>query len=358
MQIDGLESPLRFFTFLLFCLCCTLPAQAEILIGVAGPLSGQNAVFGNELRSGATAAVAAVNAAGGINGETLAIVEGDDACDAKRAVEVAKTFMSRDVRMVVGHFCTSASLAAAPAYNVTDVLVFNPSVTAPELTSKNLRNVFRLTGRDDAQGEIAANRIKAEGLGGDVFVITDGQSETSTIAKRFLNALPNAKIIILKPGTAKLPDEPGIIVASAVYLALQPVDAAEVAKTIRKLNPTAPFYGPDLLQSETYATRGASAANQTRVSFLQDNASLAAPQRLTSLTQIEGATLAAFAAVEIFVAAAKARSVNDGKAMMTWLHSGNEVTTIIGPVRFNASGDLQTQPYVWYQWQDGVLVPE
>jgi branched-chain amino acid transport system substrate-binding protein len=164
---------LRCFTILLACLCLSLPAQAEILIGVAGPLSGLNATYGNELRTGAAAAVAAINAAGGINGETLALVEGDDACDAKRALDVAKSFVSRDVRMVVGHFCSSASLAAATAYNAAGILMFNPAVTAPDLTSKSLWNVFRLTGRDDAQGEIAASRIKTEGQGNDVFLITD-----------------------------------------------------------------------------------------------------------------------------------------------------------------------------------------
>ncbi len=349
---------MRRFTALLICLCCALPAQAEILIGVAGPLSGQNAVYGNELRSGAVAAVAAVNQAGGINGETLTIVEGDDACDAKRALEISKMFVSRDVRMVVGHFCTSASLAAAPAYNAAGILTFNPSVTAPDLTSKGLRNVFRLTGRDDAQAELAAARIKAEGQGSDVFLVTDGQAETAAIAKRFSSALPNAKVITIKPGNAKLPDEPGLIVASAVYFALQAADAADVAKTIRKLNIAAAFYGPDFLQSETYSTRGASAAEGTRVSFLQDNASVAAASRAAELQQGEGAALAAYAAVEVFVAAAKARSVNDSKAMMAWLTSGNEVATIIGPVRFTSSGDLQTQPYVWYQWSAGALKAE
>ena len=144
---------MRHFTALLFCACLAAPVHAEIFIGIAGPLSGQNAAYGNELRVGAAAAIAAVNASGGINGETLSLVEGDDGCDAKRAVEVAKSFVSKDVRLVVGHFCSSASLAAAPTYMSAGILMLNPSVTSPELTSKNLWNVFRVTGRDDAQAD-------------------------------------------------------------------------------------------------------------------------------------------------------------------------------------------------------------
>jgi branched-chain amino acid transport system substrate-binding protein len=343
---------LRCFTALLFYLCYALPAQAEILIGVAGPLSGQNAAYGNELRTGAAAAVAAVNAGGGINGEPLTLVEGDDACDAKRAVEVANSFVSKDVRMVVGHFCTSASLAAAPTYLSAGILMMNTSVTAPELTSKSLWNVFRLTGRDDAQADIAAARIKADGLASDVYMINDGLAETAAISKRFLGALPNAKVLNIKANDAKLPDDPGLIGASAIYLALQAPDAAEIAKSIRKLNLDVQFFGPDLLQSESYSAKAIEAGNGTRITFLRDN------PPTTLLPLAEGATLAAYAAVETFAAAAKARSVNDGRGMSTWLTAGNETITTIGPVRFNASGDLQQQPYTWYQWKDGTLTAD
>jgi branched-chain amino acid transport system substrate-binding protein len=349
---------LRHFTALLFCACLTLPAQAEILIGVAGPLSGQNAAYGNELRVGVSAAITAINAAGGINGETLAMVEGDDNCDAKRALDVAKQFQSKDVRMVVGHFCSSASLAAATVYADARILMLNPSVTSSELTTKSLWNVFRLTGRDDLQVDIAAERIKANGQGSDVFIVSDGQAESSAIAKRFQNALPNAKEILVKAGSPKLQPDPGLIVASAVYLALQAPDAALVAKDIRKINTSAAFYGSDLLQLETFATRGDDAANETRITFLQDNIKIADANRAASLSTTEGATLAAYASVETFAAAAKARSVNDSRAMAAWLTAGNEVPTIIGPIRFNASGDLQKQPYTWFKWSNGTLTPE
>jgi branched-chain amino acid transport system substrate-binding protein len=358
VETVNLESPLRYLTTLLFCCCFSLSAHSEILIGIAGPLSGQNAAFGNELRSGVAAAIATINAQGGINGEPLAIVEGDDACDAKRAIEVARTFVSRDVRMVVGHFCSSASLAAAPAYSNAGILMINPSVNAPDLTSKNLWNVLRLTGRDDAQADIAAARMKAEGQSSDVFLITDGQPDSAVLAKRFSESLPNAKIVTIKPGAIKLPDEPGLIVASTVYLALQPIDAADVANAIRKLNTSAIFYGPDLLQSESYGTRGEAAVDGTRITFLQDFVEIANGQKLNSLPQRDGVTVAAYAAVETFVAAAKANSVNDTRAISTWLKAGNAVPTIIGALRWNTSGDLQIQPYAWYRWQSGSLVLE
>src|SRR5687768_5494285 len=79
-------------------------AQAELLIGVAGPLTGPNAAFGAQLQKGAEQAAADINAAGGINGENIKIVLGDDVSDPKQGVSVANKFVADGVKFVSGHF--------------------------------------------------------------------------------------------------------------------------------------------------------------------------------------------------------------------------------------------------------------
>ncbi|WP_032632392.1 ABC transporter substrate-binding protein, partial [Pseudomonas syringae] len=64
-------------------------AQADVKIGVAGPMTGANASFGQQYMKGAQAAADAINAAGGVNGEKIVLVAGDDACEPKQAVAVA-----------------------------------------------------------------------------------------------------------------------------------------------------------------------------------------------------------------------------------------------------------------------------
>jgi branched-chain amino acid transport system substrate-binding protein len=343
-----------FASALLFC----GPAAADILVGIAGPLSGPNAAFGNELRVGATAAITAVNASGGINGENLSLVEGDDGCDVRRAGDVAKDFINKDVRLVVGHFCSAASMAAATEYLAKGVLMITPSATHPELTSKGLWNVFRLTAREDMQADVAAQRIKSRGEGGEAILLTDGLPETAALVKRFKAALPNAKSITVKSGDPRLPQDTSLLTATAAYLALQFADAAAVTRALRDINLGLPIYGPDYLQSEAFGTRASAAANGTHVSFLQELSSIADPRRTATMLNAEGSTLAAYAAVEVFVAAAKSKTVNDTRGMANWLSGGNQVNTIIGNIRFMPTGDLQQQPYVWYQWKDGNLVPE
>src|SRR5689334_10845625 len=81
-------------------------ASADITIAVVGPMTGQNAAFGEQLRRGAEAAVADINAAGGVNGEQLVLEVGDDVCDPKQAVSVANQMANKGVVFVAGHYCS------------------------------------------------------------------------------------------------------------------------------------------------------------------------------------------------------------------------------------------------------------
>jgi ABC-type branched-subunit amino acid transport system substrate-binding protein len=200
--------------------------------------------------------------------------------------------------------------------------------------------------------------MKASGETSEVLLFTDQQAETSPLAKRFLTEMPNAKTINIKAGSAKLPNDAALLTATSAYLALQATDAGNVASDLKKLNPAIALYGPDLLQSDAYNTKAGNAADGTHISFLQDLTTIADPKRLATLPSADGATLASYAAVEAFAAAAKARNVNDSRAMAAWLSSGSDIPTIIGTIHFNASGDLQQKPYVWLQWQGGALVSD
>jgi branched-chain amino acid transport system substrate-binding protein len=71
-------------------LLAAAPAQAQIKIGTAGPITGSNASFGAQLKAGAEQAVADINAKGGVLGKKLELVVGDDACDPKPDISVRR----------------------------------------------------------------------------------------------------------------------------------------------------------------------------------------------------------------------------------------------------------------------------
>ena len=76
-------------------------ASAQIKVGVAGPLTGPNAAFGAQLKNGAEQAAADINAAGGINGQKIELVFGDDVSDPKQGVSVANKFVGDGVKFVI-----------------------------------------------------------------------------------------------------------------------------------------------------------------------------------------------------------------------------------------------------------------
>src|SRR5690606_23029608 len=88
-------------------------AWADITIGTAGPMTGQYATFGTQMKAGAELAVEHINAAGGVLGEKLVLEVGDDACDPRQAVNVANQMAGNGVVFVAGHFCSGSSIPAS-----------------------------------------------------------------------------------------------------------------------------------------------------------------------------------------------------------------------------------------------------
>ena len=105
------------FLTLLSSIIARSPAVAdEIVIAVAGPITGQYAIFGQQMLRGAEMAVEDINKAGGVLGKRLVLEVGDDACEAKQAVAVANQMANKGVVFMAGHFCSSTSIPASEVY--------------------------------------------------------------------------------------------------------------------------------------------------------------------------------------------------------------------------------------------------
>src|SRR5919106_5950600 len=117
-------------------------AAAEILIGVAGPMTGKDAWFGEQMERGAAQAVADLNAAGGVLGQQVQLITADDFCDPEQAVAAARKLVSDGVIFVVGHFCSGASIPASEIYEAAEVLMISPTSTNPLLTELGRDNVL------------------------------------------------------------------------------------------------------------------------------------------------------------------------------------------------------------------------
>ena len=108
-------------------LALAVPAAAQIKVGVAGPITGNNASFGAQLKNGTEKAVEDINAAGGILGQKIQLSIGDDASDPKQGVSVANKFVGEGVKLVVGHFNSGVSIPSSEVYQEAGVLQVTPA---------------------------------------------------------------------------------------------------------------------------------------------------------------------------------------------------------------------------------------
>src|SRR5438477_5789494 len=166
----------------------------NITIGVAGPMTGQYDSFGTQLKNGADAAVADINAAGGVMGKKLKLEIGDDACDPKQARAVGEKFASMKVPFVAGHYCSSSSIPASEAYQDGNVLQITPASTNPTFTDRNMWNTFRVCGRDDQQGSIAGEYVAKTYKGKNIAILQDKSTYGKGLADEMKKALNAAGV--------------------------------------------------------------------------------------------------------------------------------------------------------------------
>ncbi len=345
------------------------PARADTVIGVAAPMSGSFAMFGDQMRTGAQQAVDDINAAGGVNGAALDLQAMDDKCDPKTADAVANQLAGKGAAMVVGHLCLSASLAAASVYVATHIIEISPATTWPDYTDKRPGpGIYRLAGRDDQQGVIAGGAIAHRFADKAVAVIDDRSPYGKQLAdatRRAMNAAGKREAYTEEydPGQR---DFTGLVERlqaaniGVLYIGGYPTEAGLIARRIRASGLDTAVVGPDALVTNEYRDVAGEAAEGTLVTFAPDarrNPAAATVVQAFRASGIEpeGYVLPSYAAVQVWAEAAKAAGTNDHDAVVKAM-DGGRFATVLGKLGFDAKGDMSLPGFVLYQWHDGRLV--
>ena len=349
----------------------TAAARADIVIGVAGPMSGQYQAFGQSLLNGVKAAVDKINASGGLKGEQLSIITADDQCDIFKAKEAANKLLTQNVDVVVGHFCSNPTLEAAKLYDKAGVTLIAPSAALPALTDSGLSNVIRVTTRLDAQGAFAAKRILAKRPNAKLAVVDDGSTDMKAIIASFAAAYGKpvtitASIVADQKDFAEVIAKLKAANIDTLYLATNGSDAGRITVVAAKAGLDLKRYGPDSLLIDTFWTASAADGENTLVSFPaapENNSEAKVLSRdMKALGQAtEGPFLPAYASVQLFADAAGQAGPHSKAKIAETLKSGDSFATILGPLSFDANGDTQDLRFNWYSWNNGVyqtIAPE
>ncbi|MTJ83085.1 MAG: branched-chain amino acid ABC transporter substrate-binding protein [Telmatospirillum sp.] len=340
-------------------------AKADIVIGVAGPMTGSEAQFGEQFRHGAGKAVEDINAKGGVLGQKLSLIVGDDACDPKQAVSVANDFVSKKAVFVAGHFCSSSSIPASEVYAEANVVQISPGSTNPVLTERNLTNIFRVCGRDDAQGPTAAKYLTEHFKGRNIAIAHDKSTYGKGLADQFQTAFHGlgGKEVLYEAVTAGEKDYSPLVSklkeakADILYFGGYKTEAGLIVRQLRDQGLKTLLVGGDSLVTEEFWAITGNAGEGTLMTFGPDarldpaNAGLVKFFRDQNY-EPEAYTLYTYAAIQAWAQAAQKAGSVDGTKVSAALKS-EKFDTVLGKIGFDAKGDITAPGYVFYVWKDG-----
>lgn len=158
--------PLWIVLTLIAVLClaaCTsnTPTKGEVVVYVAGPLSGFQANTGQTVAGGVRLMAEQLNRTGGLLGYKVKVIALDDEADSDVATAVAeqiKEAVDRGERVigVIGHPNSGQTAAAMAIYKDLQIVVITPTASEVSLTQQGYRNFFRVNAANDLQAQTGA----------------------------------------------------------------------------------------------------------------------------------------------------------------------------------------------------------
>nr|VFK64382.1 MAG: amino acid/amide ABC transporter substrate-binding protein, HAAT family (TC 3.A.1.4.-) [Candidatus Kentron sp. UNK]VFK71739.1 MAG: amino acid/amide ABC transporter substrate-binding protein, HAAT family (TC 3.A.1.4.-) [Candidatus Kentron sp. UNK] len=342
-----------------------IPAKADIRIALVAPMTGQSAVFGEQMRRGAQAAARDINKAGGVLKQKLILEVGDDACDPKQAVAVANQMVNKGVIFVAGHFCSGASIPASEVYAEEGILQISPGSTSPKLTERGFDNVFRTCGRDDQQGIVAGNYILdhfkdakiailhdktayGKGLADETKKTLRARGKQETMYEAYTQGEKDFTALVTKMKLARIE----LIFAGGYHQ-----DIGLITRQANDQGMDVVVMSGDALVNQEYWSITGKAGEGTLMTFSRDPRKNPTAKEVVRGFQAEGYepegyTLYTYGSVQAFAQAAEYAGSTRIDDLIATLKS-REFDTVLGKISFDEKGDVRAPGYVMYEWHDG-----
>ena len=139
------------------------PAYADVQIGAVLPLSGINALAGEDQRRGIELALKKVNEAGGVLGKPFKVIYEDSGNKPQTAIDAAKKLVSVDkVPLVMGEYSSGITIPLGQYLVAEGVPHLNPASTSG-LVRKIGATSYSMVGLDNVSTEFAAKDVLERG---------------------------------------------------------------------------------------------------------------------------------------------------------------------------------------------------
>ncbi len=338
----------------------------SIPVAVVGPITGQYASFGAQMKNGGELAVEDINAAGGVLGKKLNLEFGDDACDPKQAVAVANQMTGNNVALVAGHYCSGSSIPASKVYAESNMVQISPASTNPAFTDNRAGpNIYRVCGRDDQQGGVAGKYIASHFSDKNVAFVQAKTAYGKGLADETKKAMNEAgkQETMYEAITAGEKDYSALVSKlkqaniDLVYFGGYHTEAGLIIRQMRDQGMDTILMGGDALMTQEFWSITGPAGEGTLMTFSPD------PRKNPAAAEVvkrfrdkgiepEGYVLYTYAAVQTWKQAAEKAKSSESADVVKAMND-TEFDTVVGKFKFNEKGDPNLPPYAVYRWSNG-----
>ncbi len=311
-------------------------AQSTMRIGVSGPFTGGSSPMGLSMRNGIRLAVEEINAAGGLLGRRIELVERDDQASNELGFKVAQDLVKREgVIAAVGIVNTGVALASQKVYQEARIPVINAVATGSIITRQFRppehpdNYVFRVSASDLIQSAMIVREVVERMQKTRIAILADstnyGQLGRQDV-ERALNSRGLVPVVVEKYNIRDMDLLPQLQRARAanaevvVTYGIGP-ELAAIANGMAKLGWTVPVVGSWTLAMENFIDRAGPNGNGARMpqTFIQEasnakrKAFIAAYQKHYKVERIPSAVSAAQGYDGMLLLAAAIRQANSAE---------------------------------------------
>lgn len=346
------------------------PSGGDAIVYVAMPVSGFQANGGQTVLGGVRLATEEINRSGGLLGYRLVVRSLDDESDSEVAVanvEEVRQALNRGERVVgiIGHLNSGQTSATLPLYEEMGVLLITPTASEQSLTQRGYTRFFRVNANDGVQAAVDARFLVEQMNAQNVAVIhndteygrglaaslvenlqrlgasealrvevAEGQSDYTDLLPQLQNATVDA--LFYAGYEIEAPYLRASLVDAGIDLPMLASDGAFLAATIDEAAGTA-----EGMYVSAFAPSPQNAADARWIEAYQ-----AVEYRDPDTYSING-----YVAMQVLAAAARQANSLQGDDIAQTMRE-NEIETLLGPLRFDANGDL-IDPQIWIYRVEG-----
>ncbi|MBI3560148.1 MAG: branched-chain amino acid ABC transporter substrate-binding protein [Gammaproteobacteria bacterium] len=343
--------------------------DSVVRIGSVAPLTGMQAHYGKDNDNGARLAVEELNARGVVIGGkkvTIEVLSEDDQADPRTATIVAQKLVDKQIKGVIGHMNSGASIPASKIYHDARIPQISPSATAISYTAQGFDTAFRVMTNDREQGKVVGE-YAVKKLGAKAVAIIDdrtayGQGLADEVEKTVL--LAGGKIASRQFTTDHATDFTAILTAikathpDLVFYGGMDPQGAPLVKQMRNLGIQAQYLGSDGIKTLEFLSLAGKDGDGTIASMpglpldKMPGGKTFSDKFTAHYGPIQVYAPYAYDAMNVMVAAMVRAGSTDPAKYLAELHTIH-YSGVTGDIAFDHNGDIKAAAITLYQAKNG-----